>query len=194
MQHRDELNEERLDPETMASLAPSGAPRPEVEDNVVRRLHAAGVLRATDVDAGTRAFAPVRRVTRRRMRAWTAAALAAAITFFIGVQLGEVRGAASGSAGALSGSRSAQSGAADQGQRLSRAALDYIEALAAVNPDDSAARELAILSIRSAGDQIMRIAPESEVAFAMRIISPEMLASVPLNADAPGSQTNLIWY
>jgi hypothetical protein len=188
MQHHDDTNEPRLSAELMAALKTHPAPDTPLEDRIVAALHARGTLREATFES------PARNRMRTRPRApWVAAAAAAAIVvFMLGVQVG-------GRNAALADGRDARPGAADNNAgtvagQLQASAVSYANALALVQPVDSAATTAAIETFRAAADEIMRIAPESNVAFAMQIAYPNsrVTSSGGLATLAPPS--TLIWF
>jgi hypothetical protein len=168
--YEDESFEPALEREAVDELRAANHTNERLEDATVRALRARGLLR--------------RGARRPALSTWLAGAAAAAVVFIAGVAVG--RQASPGDMTVSPGD--------PLNVRLSKSALQYIEALAEVQPGDSVMGELALLSLRHAANQVVRIAPESQAATALGFMSQ---VPTPI-ADRPGSdmlaQSNLIWY
>jgi hypothetical protein len=169
----DERTESPLGPDVMATLDASRGPKAEVEERVVYALQRDRWL--SRAGAGARGL----------RSPWMVGLLAASVTFFVGVQVG----------GRRAESRAAVSTAATDAnaeERLRRAAVEYIQALAAVRPDMASARGAALSTFRTAADQIVRLAPMSDVSIAMQIAFPSSFAQTPRPVVRTVPVTNII--
>jgi hypothetical protein len=171
--------EPELAPELVRSLRTERGAVQRLETATVRALFARGLLHNG---------APPR---IRWMRMGGAAAAAAAV-FLVGVAAG--RHSAPRPAAVTAAAKAAAQSGEPLSVQVSRAALQYIEALSRVPPNDSTLRELALLSLRTAGDQISRIAPESDIALAIRLVSPAPAIELTHAGTPVLAQSNLIWY
>ena len=188
MQHHDEHFESRLDPDLMSGFASDPRLPPAVENNLVGVLRERGVLhREGNIRARNNG-----RQGLRRLILPVAMAASIVFAFVAGANFGASK-AGEGANSWLPG-RNTTSSAAATSQRLGLAALDYLDELSSIEQSDSASARLAILSVRAAGDEIVRIAPESELAQAMKMVSLGLLRVDPANATALASQTRLVWY
>jgi hypothetical protein len=188
MHHHDEQFESRLGPELMSGFASDPLVPASIEDNLVGALHERGVLRGGSVSRGHNS-------NRRGLRRFVLPLSMAASIVFAFVA-GAWFGAANAGEGASNvlAARGAGSSSALVAQRVGLTALDYLDALGSIEPSDSASARVAILSVRAAGDEIVRLAPESELAQAMRMVSLGLLRVDPANAAALASHTRLVWY
>jgi hypothetical protein len=179
MEH-DHHSEPVLGADLIASLEAGRTVSPLVEERVVQALRARGALRR---------FAPAR--LRQRPAAWIVAPIAASLVFLAGFRSGE-------SAEARRDMAAQQNAASVLDSRqvadlVQRRANSYVAALAMVQPDQSEARDAAVGTLRAAADHILRVAPESDMALAMRVAFPMSFADSPAALAAKG-RSRIIWF
>ena len=179
----DERNsmEPMLDRVQMASLDATPGPGEELEDRIVGGLRARGLLR----DATPRLTLVSRPSALRRARPWLVGAAAAVAAFVIGVGAGAAR-ADRGGAPVVTADGSEATG------RIRAAAYDYVSALATASDTDRVARAAAIATFRTAADQIIRLAPESDIAAAIGLAYPTSFVASPATAALPARR--VIWF
>jgi hypothetical protein len=178
-------DEPGLDPLITALLSDGRAPSRELEDRVVRALRERALLRPPST---TRAHG----VTPLRLRSravWFAGAAAAAVTFAVGVQVGERMNTI-----ARDVPPSHESASSASASRVRRAAFEYITALSAVRNTDSAARAASVATFHSVTGQIVRLAPDGDIAAAIRAGLPSSFAMAPGAAAAAAPSKHVIWF
>jgi hypothetical protein len=203
---RDERKEDALPPELIASLGDGPEPDPALEETVVAALRAHGLLGAEQAGVALQAESPaerlpadapkrdIRPLLRRRAMPWLAGALAASVAFLAGMRLGEHSVMPAPETPPAATAAAAPADTTLLATRVDETAADYVLALAQVQNDQLGAREAAIRTFRTASDQILRIAPESDLAFAIRIAFPMSFADSPATLAMLSPPTQVIWY
>lgn len=186
MEH-DELKDAPLGDEVIESLDAGLAPSEAFEDRVVAAMRERSLVRGAGGAGGARASRTAR--MRRGTFAWLGGALAAGLVFAAGMQVG-ARRATSAGAPLLEAIRDSSAAAV----RVRRAAFEYITALSQVPPTDLRARSVAVATYRTAADQIMRIAPQSDIAVAIGVAFPSSYAQSPATLAATPLRKRIIWF
>jgi hypothetical protein len=166
--------ESELAPELIAALRETRELNPQLEERVVVALRERGMLR----NAG--ATMPVTGRSRRVVPAWIVGAAAACLAFAAGLQIGSSRGE---SAGAL-GATPRDTGGLSVVAHLRVTAADYTAALARVEATDLEGSAAAVETFRMTADQIVRLAPDSPVSFAMQVAFPSSYVLAPARVAA----------
>jgi hypothetical protein len=171
----------------MASLDLAPRPREELEDRIVAGLRARALLRRPAL-AVTRASSPS---ALRRMSPWLVGAAAATVAFVFGLRAGEAR-AERNDGGA---SATVATGDGSEATALIRAAAyDYVSALSTASDTDRVARAAAIATFRTAADQIIRLAPESDIAAAIGLAFPTSFVSSPATDAKLVPARRVVWF
>jgi len=166
--------EAELAPELIAALRETRELNPQLEERVVVALRERGVLRS----AG--ATIPVTGRSRRVMPAWIVGTAAACLAFAAGLQIGASRADSSGALGATPRDAGGRTVVED----LRVTAAEYTAALARVEATDLEGSAAAVETFRMTADQIVRLAPDSPVSFAMQVAFPSSYALAPARVAA----------
>jgi hypothetical protein len=121
--------------------------------------------------------------------AWVAGAAVAALAFAVGIRAGEQRSRTD-----VLAEPSVATDTALTAERIQRAAFDYITALSQAHIEDDSARAVAVRTFRTAADQIMRMAPQSDVAIAIGLAFPLSFAASPASLATARSTNRIIWF
>jgi hypothetical protein len=182
MYRNDDYSDERpLDEQVIRPLRQSPLPRVTVEDDVVGELHASGILGLGHRRPATRKTG----VVRRRLGAWAAYAAAAALLFFAGLRIGDNNNARA---------VSLASDDTSLATRVRENAARFISVLATVQPNDDSAALVAEAAFHLAASELIRIAPRSDVAHAIRLAFPRALAFHSAPDDPSRITSNVRWY
>jgi hypothetical protein len=188
-EHADVPFEPELDPTVTAFFAEGPSPSPDLEERVVRALREHALLRPASVSP--------RQMARRRIGvAWLVGAAAAALAFATGLRVGgsAVRVGGSGAASTATPPINSDSGSVAAATRVQRAAFEYISALSAIRGSDTAARAASVATFHSVTGQIVRLAPEGDIAIAIRAGLPSSFAVSLAAAAAAAPSKHVIWF
>ena len=167
--NRDDMTDDGpvIDPVT---LGKSRLP-PDLEERVVGELRGRGLLRAPAVKRAS---------SQRRQLPWVVAAIAAVLAFAVGLRVGQRTPVQPRAAGTT---------------ELREAAFDYVTALSMVRDADSSGTAAALETFRAAADQIVRLAPRSEIAVAIQMAFPGsfVFSHVTSQSTAP-SPKRILWF
>ena len=174
--------ESELAPELIAALRQTRELNPQLEERVVVALRERGMLRN-----GVPVM-PIAGRARRSVPAWLVGAAAACLAFAAGLQVGTSRADSVEVVGAQPRDTAGLSVVA----HLRVTAADYGAALARVKATDLEESAAAVETFRMTADQIVRLAPDSPVSFAMQVAFPTSYALAPARVAALAP--SVIWF
>jgi hypothetical protein len=177
--------EPELGPEYTESLDATPLSPPQLEERVVAELRARALLGGRPSARGP---APARSRERRTRPAWFIGMAAAVAAFALGVRVGENRSMTWTPVSA------AAVDSVEPANHVEQAAFDYISALSSVNVTDLEGRAAAIGTFRTAADQIVRLAPHSEIARAIKLAFPASFVASPATEAVMAPSTSVIWF